>query len=1228
MNVAANLLLDVGLRGGLLGLGTLLAHRVLRRHLSAAVCHRLLACAIAALALMPVVMVCCDGWAVLPRLPQAVAPVQLHTTHVPVVVASKSVSAPITATPPAEATHESHSSTIKRTESTITIPSAPASPAAMATAKTPSTQWHSWRVWLVTIWGMGAVAIIMVLGHEMLRLHRLRSAALPLRSDALLAEAIRCALSIGLRRVPDVCLMQKDDGPLVIGFWRPAVMLPDAFQSWPAERRRAVLLHEMAHVLRRDGLVQLLAALVCALHWLNPLALLLLKRLRHEAECACDDVVLGARMTAACYADHLLAVASGGRSASMLAPSMAQVSGLRRRVQSVLSTTMRRGAVGRLAGLVILVAAVALSLPVMLAQSAESKPAPDDKKPANAVAKKTPAPTKVAVSLQTVDTKDEALRGVSLRVFRLDKKGPLDAFTPDFTGITDERGRWQAELPLGDFMVLAERGRLVAPYRPDAQTRWYLRKNQLKRDLKLKLVEGGDVQVTVLEAATRKPVPKAKVIMDCGHCAMADDSGKVRFTAVPLGEHSLKALSPGFADADKIVAFNSTGQPSSTVEVLLEPGFEVRGRVTNSEGVAVKGVVVSCWISGDYLLVGTNRAVTDAEGNYALGWYSRYRPLWSLTAEHKDYANLTRRNVPPPDDGTVLHQDFVMDEGRQIAGVVKDEGGQPIKGASVRYGGSWATGDLRWTRTDAEGKFKITKIGPDEERAIVVEAKDYAATWQKAIPGKGESVPQLEFVMKKGFTASVRLVDRDGKGVPRIDIGPRVMIDRWPEFVDGSIDGDIFSDAEGYFRITSLPETGAFFNGSAPGVISQISDYPLDVTQPVVVVVDKPGVIKGRVVEAGTRKPVKKFNVRLGWPRAAKDPSEPKGGFSAHLSSRGQEVQSDDGTFLIDGLITRMGLAVTITSEGFAKSYTDKVIVRPADDAEWPREFVLESGRVVLGHLTDAVTGKSVSGAKIFFVAKEHWYSSVVYAQHLADLRGYGVYDDVNVVNSNASGVVEFSLPHDATFYTAVIAAPGYATVLLDRQSASDPSLRVRPLVRAASVRGTVAGLAGVDLKEDYISVDTPNVNVEARLRADGSFEATGLPPGTAVVVARNGHGIYKGSAMVELKAGESLPIDFARLSPASVKVIATRGGVPLKDAEVTLTVDRWANKAMGSVGRGETDEKGVLTMQHLPAVKATIRCYEEGRRGAPQQQPIDLSDPGHPPEIRFEFPEKDLPKK
>jgi uncharacterized protein (TIGR03435 family) len=91
-----------------------------------------------------------------------------------------------------------------------------------------------------------------------------------------------------------VCLRESADvvTPVAVGVVRPAVILPAGWRAWTAQKRRAVLAHEFAHLRRRDTLVAALARLVKCVFWFHPVAWWVSRKTSDLAELACDAVAL------------------------------------------------------------------------------------------------------------------------------------------------------------------------------------------------------------------------------------------------------------------------------------------------------------------------------------------------------------------------------------------------------------------------------------------------------------------------------------------------------------------------------------------------------------------------------------------------------------------------------------------------------------------------------------------------------------------------------------------------------------------------------------------------------------------------------------------------------------------------------------------------------------------------------------------------------------------------
>jgi hypothetical protein len=175
-----------------------------------------------------------------------------------------------------------------------------------------------------------------------------------------------------VHRHVDVLLHNEIATPFAVGFWFPTIMLPADAPRWLQGDLRRALIHELAHVRRRDWAFQLGAWTACAFHWFNPLVWIARRRLCLEAERACDDAVVTGDGSAE-YADQLVSLAERvSRGVPPPALAMARRSDLSARVSAVLDSAQRRGPAGKAMAVSIL---LAMAVTVMSIASLQAEPA-------------------------------------------------------------------------------------------------------------------------------------------------------------------------------------------------------------------------------------------------------------------------------------------------------------------------------------------------------------------------------------------------------------------------------------------------------------------------------------------------------------------------------------------------------------------------------------------------------------------------------------------------------------------------------------------------------------------------------------------------------------------------------------------------------------------------------------------------------------------------------------
>jgi CubicO group peptidase (beta-lactamase class C family) len=170
----------------------------------------------------------------------------------------------------------------------------------------PMSDRRSWPGLIVLAWLAGASVIATRSARRRLEAWRLIRESTAVTDPHLVEAVARVAGALGLRGRVRVRRHRQVTAPAVAGVLRPVLFVPAQFSDAAPAAIEMVLLHELAHLERRDGRTALLVELAAALFWFHPMIWGAPRRVRALQEVAADSRVLASGVQPTRYAQYLL----------------------------------------------------------------------------------------------------------------------------------------------------------------------------------------------------------------------------------------------------------------------------------------------------------------------------------------------------------------------------------------------------------------------------------------------------------------------------------------------------------------------------------------------------------------------------------------------------------------------------------------------------------------------------------------------------------------------------------------------------------------------------------------------------------------------------------------------------------------------------------------------------------------------------------------------------------
>lgn len=260
----------------------------------------------------------------------------------------------------------------------------------------------------------------------------------------------------------------------------------------------------------------------------------------------------------------------------------------------------------------------------------------------------------------------------------------------------------------------------------------------------------------------------------------ADERGNFVLEDAAPGRAAVSAYARGFQPSDETTVELAAKEVREDVEIVLERGAALAGRVTAADGEPVAGARVRA---------GRAEAATEADGSYRVEGIRPGRR--EVEVRHPEYNRLSEDLEI--EDGE-QRADFELSGGRRVAGRVVDADRRPLAGVVVELVGEDPREPRRYrTASDAEGMFAWLRVADGSYRLEAVR-EGFAPATAGGVEVAGAPVDDVEVEMRRGATIAGRILGLELDELAEVEV----------DATEGDRDRAGTVDYDGAYRIVDL----------------------------------------------------------------------------------------------------------------------------------------------------------------------------------------------------------------------------------------------------------------------------------------------------------------------------------------------------------------------------------------------------------------------------------------